>query len=63
MPDREWSDPEEDLQEMVRFAVCPGCSAEYPDFHSPIGSLETLCDVCGWSSSVRDTAETAGGQS
>lgn len=38
------------LSDPLRFAVCPNCSAEYPDFHSPVGTIETLCDECGWSS-------------
>lgn len=32
------------------FAVCPNCEAQYPTFHSPVGSLHTLCDDCGWTS-------------
>jgi hypothetical protein len=41
----------------VTFATCPNCGAEYPDFHSPIGSFETLCDACGWSSEEEDQEE------
>lgn len=38
------------LGNLVRLGACPMCEAEYPDFHSPVGSLGTLCDACGWSS-------------
>lgn len=31
-------------------ARCLHCNAGYPDYHSPVGSLETLCDNCGWCS-------------
>jgi len=34
----------------MRLACCPNCSAEYPDFHSPVGTTETVCDGCGWAS-------------
>jgi hypothetical protein len=46
--------PEDDLADevsaWVQFMVCPNCSAAYPIFHSPSGSIHTLCDNCGWSS-------------
>ena len=35
---------------MSGFATCPECGAEWPEFYSPVGSPETLCDSCGWSS-------------
>lgn len=38
------------MDHIVRFMACPHCEAQYPTFHSPIGTLETLCDNCGWSS-------------
>jgi rubredoxin len=33
-----------------RLADCPNCGAEYPDFHSPVGTIETVCDNCGLAS-------------
>jgi len=35
---------------MVELAGCPNCGADYPDFHSPVGTIETVCDACGWAS-------------
>jgi hypothetical protein len=29
---------------------CPKCGAEWPDFHSPVGTIETVCENCGWAS-------------
>jgi hypothetical protein len=43
-------DPHDEIAAFTQFAVCPNCAAEYPDFHSPAGSMGTLCDNCGWSS-------------
>ena len=43
-------DPADEADAWVRFSICPNCRAEYPDFHSPSGSIHTLCDNCGWSS-------------
>lgn len=40
----------DDMDTVCQFAVCPNCRAEYPFFHSPVGSIHTLCDECGWSS-------------
>jgi hypothetical protein len=34
----------------VKFTVCPHCGARYPVFSSPPGTLETLCEDCGWCS-------------
>lgn len=34
----------------VTAGCCPNCRAEYPDFHSPEGTVETVCDHCGWAS-------------
>lgn len=39
-----------DIQRLSVYMVCPNCGAEHPIFHSPVGTLETLCDDCGWSS-------------
>lgn len=39
----------------MTFADCPKCGAGYPDFHSPEGSIETICDSCGWSSDAAPT--------
>lgn len=41
---------DDNLPGTIRLGECPHCAAEYPAFHSPAGSLETLCDECGWSS-------------
>lgn len=43
-------DLHDEIEAWTHFTVCPMCGAEYPDFHSPPGTLGTLCDDCGWSS-------------
>lgn len=43
-------DPAAEIAAWTQFMCCPGCGAEYPDFHSIAGALHTLCDECGWSS-------------
>lgn len=45
---------DDDLQRLVTFMACPHCGAEYPEFHSPVGKLTTLCDRCGWGSEEAD---------
>jgi hypothetical protein len=44
------NDPHQEIVAWTKFMVCPNCGAEYPDFHSPVGSMGTLCNACGWSS-------------
>jgi hypothetical protein len=34
----------------MRLAGCPECGADWPTFHSPVGTIETVCDNCGWAS-------------
>lgn len=34
----------------MALSVCPACGAGYPDWHSPVGTFETLCDACGFAS-------------
>lgn len=47
------------LSEMT-FSTCPDCGAEYPDFYSPIGSLYTFCDRCGYTNDPRYLADVDG---
>ena len=39
-----------DMQSMCKIMVCPGCGAGHPVFHSPVGTTDTACSGCGWSS-------------